>query len=168
MKSWASSLISPPKRDSSLIVRRSGIAFLREASPAWSNLLYHHKPAPKLIVRLSCSRRSDCRKRAPRKVEADQLPFLVSWDLPPASFQQDCAVSNAMGGFTRSSLGELRTCRGSAGAQSDRSQNMVPRGTRACTYKSRCRPDAEMSAFGGKAVVKWCCEESPLMTQSGH
>jgi hypothetical protein len=26
----------------------------------------------------------------------------------------------------------------------------------------------EMSAFGGKAVIEWCCEESQLMTQSGH
>jgi len=25
-----------------------------------------------------------------------------------------------------------------------------------------------MSAFGAKADVEWCCEESPLMTQSGH
>jgi hypothetical protein len=25
-----------------------------------------------------------------------------------------------------------------------------------------------MSAFGGKADMKWCCDESPLMTQSGH
>jgi hypothetical protein len=24
-----------------------------------------------------------------------------------------------------------------------------------------------MSAFGGKAVIEWCCEESPLLTQSG-
>src|SRR5262245_43244511 len=76
MKSWASSLMSPPKLDSNLIVRRSGIAFLREAPPAWSNLLCH-KPAPKLTVRLSCSRRSGCRKRGhtvvARKVETDQL-----------------------------------------------------------------------------------------------
>jgi hypothetical protein len=55
--------MSPPKRDSNLIVRRSGIAFLREAPPARSNLLYY-KPAPTLTVRLSCSRRSDCGKRA--------------------------------------------------------------------------------------------------------
>jgi hypothetical protein len=26
---------------------------------------------------------------------------------------------------------------------------------------------AWMSAFGGKADIEWCCEESPLMTQSG-
>src|SRR6516164_4187109 len=25
-----------------------------------------------------------------------------------------------------------------------------------------------MSAFGAKADVEWCCEESPLMTQSGR
>jgi len=25
-----------------------------------------------------------------------------------------------------------------------------------------------MSAFGSKADMKWCCDESPLMTQSGH
>jgi hypothetical protein len=68
MKSWAGSLMSPPKRDSNLIVRRSGITFLREAPPAWSNLLYHHKPAPKLTVRLSCSRRSDCGKPAHRQL----------------------------------------------------------------------------------------------------
>src|SRR5262245_2787989 len=76
MKSWASSLMPPPQLDSNLIVRRSGIAFLHEAPPAWSNLLCH-KPAPKLTVRLSSSRRSGCRKRGhivvARKVEADQL-----------------------------------------------------------------------------------------------
>ena len=27
---------------------------------------------------------------------------------------------------------------------------------------------AEMSAFGGKAVVEWCCEESPRLTLSGR
>jgi hypothetical protein len=59
--------MSPPKRDSNLIVRRSGIAFLREAPPARSNLLYY-KPAPTLTVRLSCSRRSDCGKRAHRQL----------------------------------------------------------------------------------------------------
>jgi len=25
-----------------------------------------------------------------------------------------------------------------------------------------------MSAFGGKADIKLCCHESPLITQSGH
>ena len=37
---------------------------------------------------------------------------------------------------------------------------------RACTHKSRCH--TEMSAFGGKAVIEWCCEGSPLLTQGGH
>src|SRR5262245_4843929 len=27
---------------------------------------------------------------------------------------------------------------------------------------------AEISAFGGRADIKWCCEESPLMTHGGH
>ena len=25
-----------------------------------------------------------------------------------------------------------------------------------------------MSAFGGKAVIEWCCEDSPLLTQNRH
>jgi|SoiMethySBSTD1v2_1073268.scaffolds.fasta_scaffold1008015_2 hypothetical protein len=31
-----------------------------------------------------------------------------------------------------------------------------------------CRTGAEMSAFGDKADIKRYCEESPLLTQSGH
>jgi hypothetical protein len=31
-----------------------------------------------------------------------------------------------------------------------------------------CGTGAEMSAFGGKADIKRYCEESPLLTQSGH
>src|SRR6478672_8325967 len=30
------------------------------------------------------------------------------------------------------------------------------------------RTIAETSAFGGKAVIDWCCGDSPLLTQSGH
>jgi len=32
--------------------------------------------------------------------------------------------------------------------------------------KLHCRSGAEMSAFGSKADMEWCCDESPLLTQS--
>src|SRR5262245_48560314 len=103
MKSWASSLMSPPKLDSNLVVRRSGIAFLHEAPPAWSNLLCR-KPALKLTVRLSCSRRSGCRKRGhtvvARKVEADQLasPNLAG-TIAQLSARLRCAECGVLNGW---------------------------------------------------------------------
>ena len=43
----------------------------------------------------------------------------------------------------------------------------ISRQLRACTHKSRCRQTLRYP-LSGKAVVEWCCEESPRLTQSGQ